>query len=157
MASVSRSRQRLVILAEGEFGEIGSKTAMGVIRYGRDVIVAVIDSTRAGGNVRDVMGEALRHPHRGHPGRALPGRPTALLLGTAPPGGKLPPAWRAIVLEAIRAGLDVRSGLHTLLGDDPELPRPRPRPASRSSTTAGRRRARRSAPAGHTCRASGSS
>ena len=37
-------RQRLVILAEGEFGQIGSKTAMGVIRYGRDAIVAVLDS-----------------------------------------------------------------------------------------------------------------
>ena len=34
-------------------GEIGSKTAMGVIRYGRDAIVAVLDSTRAGGNVRE--------------------------------------------------------------------------------------------------------
>jgi uncharacterized NAD-dependent epimerase/dehydratase family protein len=51
----------------------------------------------------------------------MPGRPTALLLGTAPAGGKLPPSWRAVVLEAIGAGLDIRSRLHTLLGDDPEL------------------------------------
>ena len=121
MASVSRSRQRLVILAEGEFGEIGSKTAMGVIKYGRDVVVSVIDSTRAGGNVRDVMGEAYDIPIVATLAAAKAGRPTALLLGTAPPGGKLPGTWRAIVLEAIRAGLDVSSGLHTLLGDDPEL------------------------------------
>ena len=94
---------------------------MGVIRYGRDVIVAVLDSTRAGGNVRDVMGEGYDIPIVASLAQALPGRPTALLLGTAPAGGKLPPSWRAIVLDAIGAGLDVRSGLHTILGDDPEL------------------------------------
>jgi len=121
MGETSTPRQRLVILAEGEFGEIGSKTAMGVIRYGRDVIVAVLDSTRAGGNVRDVMDEGYDIPIVADLTDALPGRPTAILLGTAPAGGKLPPSWRAIVLTAIRAGLDVRSGLHTLLGDDPEL------------------------------------
>ncbi|MET1233082.1 MAG: DUF1611 domain-containing protein [Candidatus Limnocylindrales bacterium] len=121
MGEASTSPRRLVILAEGEFGEIGSKTAMGVIRYGRDSIVAVIDSTRAGGNVHDVMGEAYDIPIVATLVEAMPGRPTALLLGTAPPGGKLPRSWRAIVLEAIRAGLDISSGLHTLLGDDPEL------------------------------------
>ena len=121
MRSTAEARQRLVILAEGEFGEIGSKTAMGVIRYGRDVIVAVLDSTRAGGNVRDVMGDGYDIPIVASLAEALPGRPTALLLGTAPPGGKLPPSWLAIVEEAIEVGLDVRSGLHTLLGDDPEL------------------------------------
>jgi uncharacterized NAD-dependent epimerase/dehydratase family protein len=119
--SLPTTPQRLVIMAEGEFGEVGSKTAMGVIRYGRDVIVAVIDSTRAGGNVRDVMGEGYDIPIVATLAETLPGRPTALLLGTAPAGGKLPPAWRAIVLEAIGAGLGIRSGLHTLLGDDPEL------------------------------------
>jgi uncharacterized NAD-dependent epimerase/dehydratase family protein len=121
MSPASIPRQRLVVLAEGEFGQVGSKTAMGVIRYGRDVIVAVLDSTRAGGNVRDVMGEGYDIPIVGNLTEALPGRPTALLLGTAPAGGKLPASWRAIVTEAILAGLDIRSGLHTLLGDDPEL------------------------------------
>ena len=67
------------------------------------------------------MGEGYDIPIVGRLAEALPGRPTALLLGTAPAGGKLPPSWRAVVLEAIRAGLDIRSGLHTLLGDDPEL------------------------------------
>ncbi|MFI5254001.1 MAG: DUF1611 domain-containing protein [Candidatus Limnocylindrales bacterium] len=115
------ARQRLVILAEGEFGEIGSKTAMGVIRYGRDAIVAVIDSTRAGRNVRDWLGDPYDIPVVATLVEALPGRPTALLMGTAPAGGKLPASWRAIVLEAMDAGLDIRSGLHSLLGDDPEF------------------------------------
>jgi hypothetical protein len=36
-------RRRYVILAEGAFGELPSKTAMGVIAYGRDPVVAVRD------------------------------------------------------------------------------------------------------------------
>ncbi|HET7678254.1 MAG TPA: DUF1611 domain-containing protein [Candidatus Limnocylindrales bacterium] len=113
-------RHRLVILAEGEFGETGSKTAMGVIRYGPHELAAVIDSTRAGRDVSEWL--------PGHPApvvaslaEALPRRPTALLLGTAPAGGKLPAAWRATVLQAIEAGLDVINGLHVFLGDDPEF------------------------------------
>jgi uncharacterized NAD-dependent epimerase/dehydratase family protein len=119
--TASPSRQRLVILAEGEFGEIGSKTALGVIRYGRDTIVAVIDTTRAGRNVREWLGDRYDIPVVATLTETLPGRPTALLLGTAPAGGKLPASWRAVVLDAMQAGLDVRSGLHTLLGDDAEF------------------------------------
>lgn len=118
---MSQILKRLVILAEGEFGEVGSKTAMGVIRYGHDPVVAVIDSSQAGRNVRDWMGPGFDIPVVASLDAALAGRPEALLLGTAPPGGKLPPSWRQIVLQAIGGGLEIRSGLHTMLGDDPEL------------------------------------
>ncbi|MFH1269319.1 MAG: DUF1611 domain-containing protein, partial [Planctomycetota bacterium] len=47
----------------------------------------------------------------------------ALLIGIAPPGGKIPKPWRPIVLEAIRGKLDVVSGLHDFLNDDPEFSR----------------------------------
>jgi uncharacterized NAD-dependent epimerase/dehydratase family protein len=47
----------------------------------------------------------------------------ALLIGVAPTGGKLDPAWRATLLEAIAAGLHVEAGLHTQLSEDPELRR----------------------------------
>src|SRR5574340_886328 len=117
----ARGRARLAIMAEGEFGEIGSKTAMGVIRYGPDAVVAVLDSTRAGTNVRDRMGPGYDIPVLATLEEALLRRPTARLLGTAPAGGKLPPSWRRIVEAAIEHGLEIRSGLHTMLGDDPEL------------------------------------
>jgi uncharacterized NAD-dependent epimerase/dehydratase family protein len=41
----------------------------------------------------------------------------------APTGGKLDPTWRAMLLEAIAAGLHVEAGLHTQLSEDPELRR----------------------------------
>ncbi len=115
-------RRHLVILAEGNFGFHHGKTAVGVIRYGPDDVVAVIDSTQAGGNVSSIL-----------PGRDIPivatldealarePRPDTLLIGIAPTGGKLPESWRVTILAAIRAGLDVHSGLHTFLGDDPEF------------------------------------
>ena len=35
--------RRLVILTEGQFGAHNAKTAYGVIRYGRDDVVAVLE------------------------------------------------------------------------------------------------------------------
>jgi D-glutamate N-acetyltransferase len=114
--------RRLVILAEGEFGPHSAKTAYGVIRYGRDEVVAVIDSTRAGENVaRYLPGHDIPIVASLVEALGLPARPEVLLIGIAPTGGKLPAAWRTTILEAIAAGLDVRSGLHTFLGDDPEF------------------------------------
>jgi len=114
--------RRLVILAEGQFAPHSAKTAYGVIRYGRNDVVAVLDSSRAGQNVatylpgRDIpivasLDEAL----------ARPDRPDALLIGIAPTGGRLPDAWRSTILAAIEEGLDVLSGLHMFVGDDPEF------------------------------------
>ena len=114
--------RRLVILAEGEFGPHSAKTAYGVIRYGRDEVVAVIDSTRAGQNVHAYLrGNDIPIVATLADALALPMPPDALLIGIAPTGGRLPESWRAIILAAIAAGLDVRSGLHTFIADDPEF------------------------------------
>jgi uncharacterized NAD-dependent epimerase/dehydratase family protein len=119
------SERRLVILAEGKFGFHHGKTAMGVIRYGSDRVVAVIDSTQAGRNVREWLGDSGRYdiPIVAHLDDALGRLPraNALLVGIAPTGGKFPDSWRAAILAAIRSGLDVHSGLHTFLGDDREF------------------------------------
>jgi uncharacterized NAD-dependent epimerase/dehydratase family protein len=112
---------RLVILSEGQFGETGSKTAQGVIRYGPHDVVAVLDSTRAGRNVSEWLGAEHDIPLLASLDDALPLRPTALLVGIAPAGGKLPPTWRSTILAAIERGLDIISGLHVFLGDDPEF------------------------------------
>ncbi len=114
-------RRRYLILAEGQFGEPGSKTAMGVIKYGRDPVVAVLDSTRAGRDVSEWLGEEFAAPIVATLAEALPLEPSALLIGTAPQGGRIPPEWRAIISDAIAHGLDVVSGLHEFVSDDPEF------------------------------------
>jgi len=141
--------RRLVILTEGH-GIDDAKTATGVIRYGRDEIVAILDSTMVGRNVAESLpGHDI--PFVGRLSDALQGdvRPEGLLLGIAPTGGKLPAAWRAIILEAIDAGLDIHSGLHQFLADDPEFSTAASRsgselidyrrPPDRMETTQGRR------------------
>ncbi len=115
-------RRRLVILTEGQFGEHHAKTAYGVIRYGRDEVAAVLNSTQAGRNVREFLsGHDIPIVATLAEALALPSPPDALLIGIAPTGGRLPGEWRTTILDAIRAGLDVLSGLHTFLGDDPEF------------------------------------
>ncbi|MGC8634890.1 MAG: DUF1611 domain-containing protein [Candidatus Limnocylindrales bacterium] len=118
---MSRRQRRLVILAQGEFRLHAAKTALGVIRYGPDPVLAVIDSTRAGHNASDLLGASYDVPVVATLEEVLPLRPTALLVGIAPTGGRLPLAWRSIILQAIDAGLDVLSGLHTFLSDDAEF------------------------------------
>jgi len=116
------NRRHLLILAEGQFGAHSAKTAYGVIRYGRDQVVGVLDSTRAGQNVAAFLpGHDIPIVGSLEAGLALQPRADALLIGIAPTGGRLPDAWRAVIRDAIAAGLDVLSGLHTFVADDPEF------------------------------------
>lgn len=116
-----KARRRYAVLAPDCFAH-NAKTAHGVIRYGSDETVAVIDPSCAGKRVRDVL-PYLRSdaPVVENLAQALAYHPTSLLIGTAPKGGKLPPDWRAQVLAAIGAGLEIVSGLHDVLGADPEF------------------------------------
>jgi uncharacterized NAD-dependent epimerase/dehydratase family protein len=116
--------ERLAIFAEGLFAAHNGKTAHGVIRYGTRDVVAVIDSTQAGRSAAEVVPFALRDvPIVATLREAIDAGANALLVGVAPTGGKLDPGWRAVLLEAIGAGLHVEAGLHTQLHEDPELRR----------------------------------
>ena len=78
--------RRLVILAEGEFGPHSAKTAYGVIRYGRDDVVAVIDSTRTGENVSAYLpGNDV--PIVGSLAEALALPPRSVVCGSSTTGG----------------------------------------------------------------------
>ncbi len=117
--------RRIAILAEGRFSWQGAKTAVGVIRYSPDTVVAVIDSTHAGQDAGAALGDP-NGPGKGIPVVAsvadtLAYTPDTLLIGIAPIGGRLPDAWRGEVVRAITSGLNIVSGLHYFLDDDPEL------------------------------------
>ncbi len=113
--------RRYAILAPDRFQD-DAKTAHGVIRYGSDEVVAIVDPSNAGRRVRDLLPYLDSDaPIVAGVNAALQFSPTALLIGTAPKGGGLPPTWRGAVLEAIRARLEIVSGLHEMLDDDREF------------------------------------
>jgi uncharacterized NAD-dependent epimerase/dehydratase family protein len=115
--------RRIAILAEGALSWHTGKTATGVIRYGKEPVVAVIDSTRAGQDVSQALGADMGHgiPVVQDIHAALTYQPDTLLIGIAPMGGRLPEAWRWQLLAAIDAGLNLVSGLHFFLSEDEEL------------------------------------
>ena len=116
-------RRRYAILAEGRLHE--AKTAHGVLRYGKDEVVAVLDSTLAGKTVAGALPNLLPDPGRDAPivatlDEALAHGPTSVLVGVAPAGGRLPGEWMETLREASEAGLEIVGGLHQRLG--PEFP-----------------------------------
>jgi len=112
---------RFLVIAEGAFGTETSKTAVCAIRYVPERVAAVLDSRAAGRTAQDVLGFGGAIPVVGSLEAGLAHGPTALLVGIAPRGGRLPHEWRGWIAAALERGLDVWSGLHTRLGDDPEL------------------------------------
>lgn len=114
-------RPRVAILAEGLFTQKTAKTAIGVIRYAPYPIVGVVDSTRAGTTAVDAVGVGAGIPVVATVGDAIARGATVLLVGTAAPGGRIPEPYRPLIAEALRGGLEIWSGLHERVLDDPAL------------------------------------
>ena len=115
--------RRIVILAEGRFSPLESKTANQALRYIPTEVVGVIDSRQSGRTAAQVLGFGGSIPVFADLRASLAARPDTLLIGIAPFGGALPPDWRPVILEALRSKLNVISGLHTHLSDDEEIAR----------------------------------
>lgn len=110
---------RAAILAHGKFPD-SAKTATGILRYGDQEIVAVLDRDRAGARVSDFD---LRGAQDAPVVESMAEVPEcdALLIGIAPIGGGFEESWRPDVRTAIERGCDVVSGLHYYLQDDEEF------------------------------------
>jgi D-glutamate N-acetyltransferase len=106
---------RYLLVAEGSSGDpLYGKTMRGVLRYRREDVVAILDSTRVGETEDGVPIVATVE-------EALPLGPTTALVGVVTQGGYFPPAWMELLRTCVVHGLDVENGLHVFLGDDPEL------------------------------------
>jgi uncharacterized NAD-dependent epimerase/dehydratase family protein len=111
------SGKRYLILAEGKSQDVHyGKTARGVVRYGPHPVSGVVDSHAGGQSMEGIPVVATVEE-----GIALQPRPNTALVGVAVAGGRLPAEWRDILRACIAAGLDVESGMHEFLADDPEL------------------------------------
>ena len=115
-----------VVYCEGNFGQIDGKTANGLVRHSQAYrILSVIDTRFEGCD----SGQVLDNVSNGIPIledlEAAVMReasiPDTLIYGMAPSTGKLSLSDREIVLDAIALGMNIVSGLHEYLGDDPEI------------------------------------
>ena len=116
----------VVLLLHGGLDNLSGKTGLAMLRYRPGPILAVIDPAHAGADLETVTGIARPVPVLASLREALPlrpasGAPPVAVVGLAPSGGRFPPALRADLLVALDAGWSAASGLHTRLGDDPEL------------------------------------
>ena len=109
--------RQAIILTDGLSDSHTAKTAINLLRYRPGEVVAVLDRLAAGKSCQELFGVGGSIPVVA----ALSQAPAAntLLIGIAPPGGRMPANWRGIILEAIARKLDVVSGLHEFLNDDP--------------------------------------
>lgn len=108
----------MVLLTDGVTNVGTAKTAVNLIRYKPEECVAILDPANAGKTSREIFGlgdvpivRALVEAKDAN----------VVAIGIAPAGGKLSPGLRAALLEAISRGMEILSGLHTFVGDDPEL------------------------------------
>lgn len=113
--------RRMLVMTEGKLGVFDSKTATCLLRYLPDEVVAFLDSQHVGLRTSQLLGVERDVPIVAKVSDALCYEPTCLVIGIAPQGGALTGVWREHVLDAVRRGLHVISGLHTMLNEDPEI------------------------------------
>jgi uncharacterized NAD-dependent epimerase/dehydratase family protein len=112
-------RRKIVVLIEGNTHPRSAKTAINMVRYCPDEVVALLDSSQAGKTAGELLGVGGNLKIVA----SLQDAPLAdtLLIGISPPGGELPAAWRRLLLEAARRGMQIVSGLHAFISDDQEI------------------------------------
>ncbi|WP_440988781.1 DUF1611 domain-containing protein [Haloarchaeobius baliensis] len=109
---------RIAILAHEKFPD-RAKTALGLLRYSDDEVVAVLDRDNAGSRVGDFVDDVQDAPIVA----SMADAPDcdALVVGIAPIGGGFEDSWREDVRTALRSGCDLVAGLHYFLADDEEF------------------------------------
>jgi len=118
-----------IVYCEGAFNTSNGKTAHGLVRFTtRYEVIAVVDSNYAGQDA----GEVLDGRKKGIPvvkniddalvSALSKGKEVrTMVIGIAPDGGRFEKSQRKDILQALEAGLNIDSGLHDFLGDDPEF------------------------------------
>ncbi len=105
----------IAIYAEATMGSLNAKMAEGILRYGRNPVVAVIDSTKVGKTVADLCPMDSTVPVVAGLDDVVAMGARVLVLGTAPSGGRVPPEWLDMLKAAVAQGLSIVNGMHDRL------------------------------------------
>ena len=109
--------QKIAIYMEGQLDNDYGKMGFGVMRYSRNPVGCVVDSTHAGKVVSQVCELPFDYPIVAGVAEAAKLGAQVLVLGTAPSGGMVPPEWDAPLRESLRLGMCIVNGLHDNLND----------------------------------------
>jgi len=115
-------KKRALVYVEGLFHCADGKTAHGLVRHSdRFDVVCVIDSTLPEGDAGDHLDGITREiPFRNDLKKSIKEYdPDVFIIGAVSEGGVLPIGYDQAVIVALTQGLDVVSGLHQFLSDDP--------------------------------------
>lgn len=113
------SSDRIVILMHGGLCSQAGKTGNAILRFSESAIVGVIDRhVGSDRSLKDLTGIDRDIPILKDFSEAVALNPTKLLIGVAPPGGRMPEELRADIQAAIAEGLDIVSGLHTKISEE---------------------------------------
>lgn len=125
-ASAGAVRPTAVVYCEGNFGRADGKTANGLVRHSeRYEILSVIDSTQAGGDSGELLGDGPNGipvvTDLASAVRLRGSSPDFLIFGVAPTSGMLSVDERGVLLDAMTQGMSIVNGLHEFLNEDPEF------------------------------------
>ncbi|MFN3192495.1 MAG: DUF1611 domain-containing protein [Aureliella sp.] len=112
-------KRSMILLTFGHTNPRTAKTATGLLRFCPEECIAILDPETAGQDAKSLLGMDTAVPIISRLTEAPSG--DTLVLGIAPPGGKIPASWRPILLEAIAMGMNILGGLHDFISDDPEF------------------------------------
>ncbi|PCJ62497.1 MAG: hypothetical protein COA79_03025 [Planctomycetota bacterium] len=111
--------RKIIVLTEGKSNPRDAKTGTSLIRYRTSEVIAVLDKNLVGKTSQEVFDVGGSIPFVAEVSK-LNGANT-LLIGVAPEGGRLPDSWRKHIKEALELGMEIVSGLHDFLNEDPEF------------------------------------
>ena len=107
--------KKVAIYMEGHIYTDYGKMGLGVLRYLKNDIVAVIDSQNDGKNTKECLSIERSVPIVKNLELAISKGAEVLILGIAPSGGKIPKSWLLIIDKAISKNLSIINGLHDTL------------------------------------------
>lgn len=121
---ILNAEHRVVILLEGGIKGNHGKTGLAFLRYSETNIVAIVDSESFSQSLFEMTEINRDIPIVTDIQTAFSYQPQVLLIGIAPSGGQLPDYLLRSVESAIKAGISIVNGLHTLLA--PQFPNLKP-------------------------------
>jgi uncharacterized NAD-dependent epimerase/dehydratase family protein len=118
-----------IVYCEGSFNTPNGKTAHGLVRFSRRFnILSIIDSKYHGEDSGMILDGKPNHipietdlEKSVQMARENGITVSALIIGLAPDGGRMPQSAIPVIEKAIKMGMDVYSGLHDFLSDNKSL------------------------------------